>query len=98
MLENILSEEYNEDTVKEIIEGYCKRITSFRINSLHPASNPLKELDAHNIKYEQISWYNNAYIVLNNEEKIRGENEWVNGNNKLLFANKKATPYGVAVC
>ena len=71
MLENILSEEYNEDTVKEIIEGYCKRITSFRINSLHPASNPLKELDAHNIKYEQISWYNNAYIILNNEEKIR---------------------------
>ena len=79
MLEKYLSLEYQEDIVKRIIEGLTKRKTTFRINNLHTNNNILKELDENNIQYTNISWYDKAFIIEENEDIIRDLNCYKNG-------------------
>ena len=45
MLEKYLYEEYDKDIVKKVLEGYSKRKTTFRINTLHNNNKALEELN-----------------------------------------------------
>ena len=92
MLEKYLMEEYSKETVDKIIKGLDKRSTTFRINTLHNNNNILKELDINNIKYNNVSWYDKAYIVLENEDKIRDLECYKNGDIYLQSLSSMLPP------
>ena len=80
-LNNLLNNYYDSKTVIKIIDGYQKRVVSFRINSLKTTKeNILNILENNNIKYEEIPWYENAIVITNaNEEDIKSLSIYQNG-------------------
>ena len=66
-----LLEQYDRNIVDSIIKGYMtSKLTTLRVNSL--VSTPLDVLNVlkdKNIKCERVSWYNDALILKNNNEK-----------------------------
>lgn len=70
---NMLINQYGEDKAKQIIEGYFKeRVTTFRVNTLKSNIEEIQnELDKLKIKYEKVSWSDEAFIIKNaNEQDI----------------------------
>ena len=70
-----LNEQYGSELTKTIIDGYSKaRKTSFRINTLKASKEEvLKELEKNNIILKNVSWYDDAFIVENTNEKVLQE-------------------------
>lgn len=66
-LKDKLLEQYGEELTNKIISGYCqKRKLTFRVNSLKTnKESVIKFLEENNIKYELVSWYEDAIIVGN---------------------------------
>ena len=64
-LKQMLIEEYGENLYSKIIDGYSyKRPTTFRVNTLKSNVDEIKEiLNSLNIKYSNISWYKDAFIL-----------------------------------
>ena len=62
-----LLEQYGEELTNKIILGYSqKRKLTFRVNSIKAnKENVIKFLEENNIKYELVSWYDDAIIVEN---------------------------------
>ena len=62
-----LLEQYGEELTNKIISGYSqKRKLTFRVNSLKTnKESVIKFLEENNIKYELVSWYDDAIIVEN---------------------------------
>lgn len=60
-----LLEQYGEELTNKIISGYSqKRKLTFRVNSLKTnKESVIKFLEENNIKYELVSWYDDAIIV-----------------------------------
>lgn len=75
----LLNKQYGEDLTKKIIEGYNnKRKTTLRINTIKTTKEKIKEiLDKENIKYESVSWYEDALILDN--DNIRELDIYKNG-------------------
>ena len=75
----LLNKQYGEDLTKKIIEGYNnKRKTTLRINTIKTTKETItKILDKENIKYESVSWYEDALILDN--DNIRELDIYKNG-------------------
>ncbi len=71
-LENIISKDYNATETKEIMAGLNqKRFMSMRVNTLKSTKEHILEVLKNNdIKYEEVSWYDDALIILNKDEKF----------------------------
>ena len=64
-LYNKLINDYGESLTNKIIEGYNKkRLLTLRVNSIKSNIKEIKEvLDKLNIKYESVSWYEDALVI-----------------------------------
>ena len=77
---NKLKKQYGEELTNKIIEGYKQnRKTTLRINTVKTNKETIKkELDKEKIKYEELSWYEDA-LILEEEKKIRQLDIYKNG-------------------
>lgn len=75
-----LNKQYGKELTKEILEGYKeKRNTTLRINTSKTDKEKItKILDKENIKYENVSWYEDA-LILEEEKNIRELDIYKNG-------------------
>lgn len=70
-LNELLTQQYNEETVNKILSGYkSNRKVTLRVNTLKTNSKNIKNiLHKANIKYLEVSWTPNALIIENTDEK-----------------------------
>lgn len=75
-----LTKQYGKDLTKQILEGYKeKRKTTLRINTTKTNKENIKNtLDKEKIKYEDVSWYEDA-LILEEEKNIRELDIYKNG-------------------
>lgn len=68
---DLLDEQYNEELVGQILEGYnTKKVTTFRVNTLKTTLDEVESfLQDSNISYKKISWYDDAFILETNKEE-----------------------------
>ncbi len=68
----LLNNQYGKELTNEILNGYNKkRPTTLRINTTKTPKENIKQiLEKQNIKYENVSWYEDA-LILENEKNIR---------------------------
>lgn len=81
-LEEKLKKQYSSEEIEKIINGYTSdRIMSLRINTIKTSKDKVEnELKQNNIKFTEVSWYNEALIIENiNENDIRKMNMYTNG-------------------
>lgn len=81
-LEEKLKKQYSSEEIEKIINGYTSdRIMSLRINTIKTSKDKVEnELKQNNIKFTEVSWYNEALIIENiNENDIRKLNMYTNG-------------------
>ena len=66
----MLIEQYGEKISKQIIEGYSKRrYVTLRANTIKTTVEEIKEeLRKFNVKYKEVTWYNDALIIENVQE------------------------------
>ena len=64
-LKSLLIKEYGNDITNNIIEGYKQnKPTTFRVNTLKASiENVKEELDKLNLKYTNVNWFNDAFIL-----------------------------------
>ena len=75
----LLNNQYGQDLTKKILEGYNNRKTTLRINTTKTNKENIKNiLDKENIKYEDVSWYEDA-LILDEEKNIRELDIYKNG-------------------
>lgn len=77
-----LLEQYGSEFTNKIVEGYSStRKVTFRINRLKTTKEKIKqELDNLKISYEEVSWYDDAFIINDlNESDIRKLDIYNNG-------------------
>lgn len=77
-----LLEQYGIENLNKILEGYSStRRVTFRINRLKTTKEKIKqELDNLKINYEEVSWYEDAFIINDlNESDIRKLDIYNNG-------------------
>lgn len=69
---DLLSEQYDEELVKQILEGYSsKKVTTFRVNTLKTTISEVERLlQEFNISYKKVSWYDDAFILESNKEEF----------------------------
>ena len=75
-----LNNQYGENITKQILEGYNKkRNTTLRVNTTKTKKKNIKNiLDKENIKYEDVSWYDDA-LILEEEKNLRELDIYKNG-------------------
>ena len=80
-LYKMLINEYEENDVKRIIEGYSyKRPITIRANTLKTNADDVKrKLDEAKIKYEDVTWWENAFVIENEKSKIENLEMYQNG-------------------
>lgn len=81
-LVDLLKKQYSEVLVERIIKGYAvKRKVTFRVNTLKSKEELIEqELEKNNIKYEKVDWYEDAFIIQNeDEETLRNMDIYKNG-------------------
>lgn len=81
-LEEKLKKQYSSEEIEKIINGYTSnRVMSLRINTIKTSKDKIEaELKQNNIKYTEVSWYNEALIIENiNENDIRKMNIYTDG-------------------
>lgn len=79
---NKISSQYNKEDIDRIINGYnCKRVVSFRVNTLKSTVAKVSEvLRNEKIDFEKVSWSNEAFIIKNvNEKQIEELDIYKNG-------------------
>ena len=76
----LLNKQYGIELTNQIQEGYKeKRKTTIRINTTKTNKENIKKiLDKENIKYEDVSWYEDA-LILDEEKNIRELDIYING-------------------
>lgn len=76
----LLNNQYGKDLTNEILKGYKeKRKTTLRINSIKTTKENIKKiLDKENIKYKDVSWYEDA-LILEEEKNLRELDIYKNG-------------------
>ena len=69
-LKEKLITEYGESLASEILDGFTKRRkVTFRVNTLKSNKERIKEvLKNNNIEFEEVSWYDDAFIINNVQE------------------------------
>lgn len=73
-LEEMLTEQYGENIVKQIIDGYQKqRYVTLRVNTIKSSVKDIEDiLTKNSIEFEHISWNENALIIKNvREDRIK---------------------------
>lgn len=72
--------QYGKDLREKIFNGYVKKKTTLRINTLKSTKNKvIEELEKNKIEFESVLWNENALIINNNEEIVRNLNIYING-------------------
>ena len=76
-LKEMLENQYEEENVNKIIEGYSKiRPVTLRVNTLKTTVENVEEvLKSNTIEYEKVSFIKNAFIIKNVRENILKELE-----------------------
>ena len=76
----LLNNQYGKDLTNEILKGYKeKRKTTLRINSIKTTKENIKKvLEEQNIKYKDVSWYDDA-LILEEEKNLRELDIYKNG-------------------
>ena len=71
-LYNMLLEQYGNDILNKIIEGYAsKRNVTLRVNTLKTDVGKVKKvLDGNNIKYNEVPWYKEALVIYDVDESV----------------------------
>lgn len=69
-LEKKLEEQYGLEIKNQIFQGYeAKRKVTFRVNTLKSSVIEIENiLNSLNIKYQKVSWSNEAFIIINSNE------------------------------
>lgn len=63
--------QYGESLTNKIIDGYKKKLVTFRINRLKTTLEEIeKVLKSENISYQKVSWYEDAFII---EDKLESD-------------------------
>lgn len=71
ILKQMLLNAYPEEMVQIILEGYKKKYTTFRVNTLKCSRQEIeRELEKRNISYQTVDWYDDAFILLKEDEQI----------------------------
>lgn len=81
-LYNKLNKQYNTDLTNDIINSYKEeRYLTFRVNTLKTTVFAVKkQLELNNIKYEEVSWYKEAFVIPNGDiNEIKKLNMYING-------------------
>ena len=81
-LYNKLNEQYNTDLTNDIINSYKEeRYLTFRVNTLKTTVFAVKkQLELNNIKYEEVSWYKEAFVIPDGDiNEIKKLNMYING-------------------
>lgn len=70
-LQPLLAEQYDDEHVRHIIEGYgASRLTTLRANTLLSKKEEVAQaLTDAGIEFEGVPWYDDAFVVLNAREK-----------------------------
>lgn len=87
-LKNKLETKYGTELTTKILAGYQNsRVVSLRINSIKTTKEKiLNILNENNIRYEEISWYDNALLIINQtEEALRNLDIYKDG--KIYLQN-----------
>ena len=65
-----LKMQYSIEEVSKILAGYCEnRKTTFRVNTLKSNTEEIESvLKNHSISYQRVDWYDEAYILENENE------------------------------
>jgi 16S rRNA C967 or C1407 C5-methylase (RsmB/RsmF family) len=71
-LKEAILKDYTNEEYEHIIAGYnSNRPVTIRINNIKTTKeNVLNTLNSHNIEYQEVSWYSNAYILPNITEEV----------------------------
>ena len=71
-LKEMIYQSYDEKTSSEILKGMTeKRVVSLRVNTLKTTRGEVKKiLDQENIKYEDVSWYEDAFVIFDCESSL----------------------------
>lgn len=81
-LYNKLNKQYNTDLTNDIINSYKEeRYLTFRVNTLKTTVFAVKkQLELNNIKYEEVSWYKEAFVIPDGDiNEIKKLNMYING-------------------
>ncbi len=98
-LEKMLEEQYGAEIKNKIIEGYSSnRKVTLRVNTLKSNLEKIEEvLNKNNIKFEKVSWYENAIIIENaNEQEIQNLDIYKNGEVYLQSLSSMLPPIVLA--
>ena len=98
-LEKMLEEQYGIEIKNKIIEGYSSnRKVTLRVNTLKSNLEKIEEvLNKNNIKFEKVSWYENALIIENaNEQEIQNLDIYKNGEVYLQSLSSMLPPIVLA--
>lgn len=70
-LQPLLAEQYDDEHVRQIIEGYgTSRLTTLRANTLLSSKEEVAQtLTEAGIEFEGVPWYGDAFVILNAREK-----------------------------
>lgn len=70
VLNELLLKQYSEDVTNKIIDGYCKKPVTLRVNTIKTTVEDVKnKLGDAKIEYEEVSWYKEALIIKNAREE-----------------------------
>lgn len=81
-LHEMLEKQYGKELTEKIENGYlCKLPTTLRVNNIKSNLQKIKnELQQNKIEFENIQWYEDAFIIKNaNEDKIKQMSIFENG-------------------
>lgn len=94
-LKEILSEQYEEKIVENIIKGYdLKKPVTLRVNTIKTTVDNVKEeLIKDGIEYEEVNWYKEALIIRNvKEDEIKKLKIYENGDIYLQSLSSMLPP------
>lgn len=94
-LKEILSEQYEEKIVENIIKGYdLKKPVTLRVNTIKTTVDNVKEeLIKDGIEYEEVNWYKEALIIRNvREDEIKKLKIYENGDIYLQSLSSMLPP------
>ena len=80
-LEEMLVNQYGQETTKKIIKGYVKKVVTIRVNTIKTDKQEIiDKLKNAQIEFDEIEYNNNALIIRNkNEEDLRKLDMYENG-------------------
>ena len=93
-LKEMINQSYDEINALEILQSMTeKRVVSLRVNTLKTTKQEVKKiLDKENIKYEDVSWYDDALVIFDSESALEKLNLYQEGHIYLQSLSSMIPP------